>query len=147
MVDALILVLVIKRSINPDDTAVVNMGSAIWKPFVESELNSQVGANELVYVYVLAFNWHDYNALGYIKSVLPFIYDALSTESLSYLAWKKIEKFTGSVPFWRSWDNCRKVLIGVKDYCKRMNLRDDEMVNFTTNKKLNEELLDLWKRG
>lgn len=139
--------LVIKRSINPDDTAVVNMGSAIWKPFVESELNSQVGANELVYVYVLAFNWHDYNALGYIKSVLPFIYDALSTESLSYLAWKKIEKFTGSVPFWRSWDNCRKVLIGVKDYCKRMNLRDDEMVNFTTNKKLNEELLDLWKRG
>ena len=139
--------LAIKCGINPDDSVVNNLGSAAWIPFVESEIKSQVDANELVYIYVLAFNWRDYNSLGYIKSVLPYIYEALSTESLSYTAWKKIEKFTGSVPFWRSWDNCRKVLIGVKDYCKSMNLRDDEMVNFTTNKKLNEELLDLWKRG
>jgi hypothetical protein len=31
----------------------------------------------LVYIYVPAFNWPDYQALGYIKKVLPYIYDAL----------------------------------------------------------------------
>ena len=54
---------------------------------------------------------------------------------------------TGNVPFWRSWDNCRKVLIGVKEYCKTMNLSTKDMENFTSNQKLNEELMDLWKKG
>lgn len=137
----------IKQNIKPDDSIVVRMGSIAWQSFVRCELNSQNNANELVYIYVLAFNWQDYNALYYIKGVLPYIYEALSTESLSYSAWKRIERFTGNVPFWRSWDNCRKVLIGVKDYCKAMSLSIEEIENFTTNQKLNRELIELWKKG
>lgn len=137
----------VKRSITPDETTVVSMGSVPWKVFVNDELESHKDANELVYSYVLAFNWCDYNALGYIKSILPYIYDALSVEKLSYSSWKRIEPFTGNVPFWRSWDNCRKVLIGVKEYCKTMNLSTKDMENFTSNQKLNEELMDLWKKG
>lgn len=137
----------VKRSITPDETTVVSMGSVPWKVFVNDELESYKDANELVYSYVLAFNWRDYNALGYIKSILPYIYDALSVEKLSYSSWKRIEPFTGNVPFWRSWDNCRKVLIGVKEYCKTMNLSTKDMENFTSNQKLNEELMDLWKKG
>ncbi len=137
----------VKRSISPDEVIVVKMGSAKWKTFVNEELVSHKDANELVYSYVLAFNWRDYNSLGYIKSILPYIYEALSVEKLSYSSWKRIEPFTGSVPFWRSWDNCRKVLIGVKDYCKVMNLNTKDIENFTTNPKLNEELMELWKKG
>ena len=137
----------IKKHIAPDDTSVVSMGSAAWKPFVEGEMSGKCDANELVYVYVLAFNWRDYNALEYLKKVLPFIYDALSFETFSYSSWQKIERFTGSVPFWRSWDNCRKVLIGVKEYCKSMNLTEEEIKNFTTNQKLNGELTELWRKG
>lgn len=137
----------VKRSVTPDETTVVSMGSVPWKVFVNDELESHKDANELVYSYVLAFNWRDYNALGYIKSILPYIYDALSLEKLSYSSWKRIEPFTGSVPFWRSWDNCRKVLIGVKDYCKLMNLNTKDIENFTTNPKLNGELMELWKKG
>ena len=137
----------VKRSISPDDAAVVRMGSVVWRTFVHDELESQNDANELVYAYVLAFNWHDYNSLGYIKSILPYLYEALSVEKLSYSSWKRIEPFTGSVPFWRSWDNCRKVLIGVKDYCKVMNLNNKDIENFTTNAKLNRELLELWEKG
>mgnify|MGYP006916058748 CR=1 FL=1 len=137
----------IKRNIMPDESVVVSMGSKVWKGFVESELMVQKDANEMVYIYVLAFNWHDYNALSYLRRALPFIYEALSVENLNYSSWKKIERFTGSVPFWRSWDNCRKVLIGVKDYCKIMNLAGAEIDNFTTNQKLNGELAELWKKG
>lgn len=137
----------IKRSLIPNESAVVSMGSKIWKGFVDSELMVQKDANVLTYIYVLAFNWRDYNALGYMKKVLPYIYEALSIESLSYSAWKKIEPFAGSVPFWRSWDNCRKVLIGVKDYCKSLNLTGADVENFTTNQKLNGELMELWKKG
>ena len=136
----------VKRNICPDDAMVVSMGSAAWRAFVDGELRSQRDANELVYIYVLAFNWHDYYALGYIKQVLPYIYEALSVESLSYSSWKKIEKFTGVVPFWRSWDNCRKVLLGVKEYCKTMQLSTKDIENFTTNQKLNGELMDLWRK-
>ena len=46
-----------------------------------------------------------------------------------------------------SWDNCRKVLIGVKDDCKVMNLNTKDIENFTTNPKLNEELMELRKKG
>lgn len=137
----------VKRSISPDETTVVSIGSAPWKVFVKGELDTLNDANELVYDYVLAFNWHDYNSLGYIKGILPYIYEALSVEKMSYSSWKKIEPFTGSVPFWRSWDNCRKVLIGVKDYCKVMNLNTKDIENFTTNPKLNGELMELWKKG
>lgn len=136
----------IKKHIAPDDTSVLSMGSAAWKAFVEGELNGKCEANELVYVYVLAFNWRDFNALGYLKKVLPYIYEALSLETLSYSSWQRIEKFTGAVPFWRSWDNCRKVLIGVRDYCKDMNLQDADIEDFTTNKKLNSELMELWRK-
>lgn len=136
----------IKRCIMPDDSAVVSFGSRTWKGFVDSELNTQKDANELVYIYVLAFNWRDCFALSYLKRVLPYIYEALSVEGLSYLAWKRIENYTGSVPFWRSWDNCRKVLIGVKDYCKSMNLPELEIESFTTNQKLNRELMELWRK-
>jgi hypothetical protein len=136
----------IKKHIATDDKSVVSMGSAAWKAFVEGELSGKCEANELVYVYELAFNWRDFNALGYLKKVLPYIYEALSLETLSYPSWQRIEKFTGAVPFWRSWDNCRKVLIGVRDYCKEMNLQDADIENFTTNKKLNGELMELWRK-
>lgn len=136
----------IKRYIMPDDSSVVSNGSRTWKGFVDSELNAQKDANELVYIYVLAFNWRDDFSLNYLKRVLPYIYEALSVERLSYLAWKRIEIFTGSVPIWRSWDNCRKVLIGVKDYCKSMNLKESEVENFTVNQKLNKELMELWRK-
>lgn len=137
----------VKRSISPNEATVVKMGSATWKTFVNDELESYKDADDLVYSYVLAFNWRDYNALGYIKSILPYIYEALSVEKLSYSSWKRIEPFTGSVPFWRSWDNCRKVLVGVKDYCKVMNLNTKDIEIFTTNPKLNGELMELWKKG
>lgn len=136
----------IKRNISPDEAVVVSMGSKVWKGFVDSELQVQKDANELVYIYVLAFNWKDYVALSYMRRVLPYIYEALSIENLSYSAWKKIERFTGSVPFWRSWDNCRKVLIGVKDYCKALNVQETEIAQFTTNQKLNGELQELWRK-
>ena len=136
----------IKKYISPDDTMVVDMGSNAWKVFVDAELQNESNANELVYVYVLAFNWRDYNALEYLKRVLPFIYDALSLETFSYSSWDRIERFTGSVPFWRSWDNCRKLLLGVRDYCKSMNLQDSDILKFTTNHKLNNELMELWKK-
>lgn len=137
----------VKRNITPDETTVVSMGSAPWKVFVKGEIETHNDANELVYDYVLAFNWHDYNALAYIKGVLPYIYEALSLEKLNYASWKRIELFTGTVPFWRSWDNCRKVLIGVKDYCKAMHLSTNDIENFTTNQKLNDELMELWEKG
>lgn len=136
----------IKKHIEPDDSVVVSMGSIAWKAFVEGELSGKCEANELVYVYVLAFNWRDFNALGYLKKVLPYVYEALSLETFSFYSWQRIEKFTGSVPFWRSWDNCRKVLIGVRDYCRDMNLQDADIENFTTNKKLNGELMELWRK-
>ena len=136
----------IKRNISPDEAVVVSMGSKAWKGFVDSELQVQKDANELVYIYVLAFNWKDYVALSYMRRVLPYIYEALSIENLSHSAWKKIERFTGSVPFWRSWDNCRKVLIGVKDYCKALNVQETEIAQFTTNQKLNGELQELWRK-
>ena len=136
----------IKRNISPDEAVVASMGSKVWKGFVDSELQVQRDANELVYIYVLAFNLRDYDALSYMRRVLPYIYEALSVENLSYAAWKKIERFTGSVPFWRSWDNCRKVLIGVKDYCKSMDVQEAEIAQFTTNRKLNGELLELWRK-
>lgn len=136
----------IKKHIEPDEQAVVRMGSAAWKAFVEGEMSGKVDANELVYVYVLAFNWRDFNALSYLKKVLPYIYESLSLETFSYSSWQRIERFTGSVPFWKSWDNCRKVLIGVRDYCKSMNLQDGDIENFTTNKKLNGELMELWRK-
>ena len=137
----------IKQDIMPDESVVVSMGSRAWKGFVDSELVVQNDANELVYIYVLAFNWRDNDALTYLTMVLPYIYDALSMENLNYSAWKKIERFTGSVPFWRSWDNCRKVLIGVKDYCKDMNLSKSDVEFLTIHQKLNGELLELWNRG
>lgn len=137
----------VKQNIRPDDSVVVRFGSSAWKAFVAGELNEEIDANVLVYVYVLAFNWHDFVALGYIRQVLPHIYEALSLETLNNSSWQQIEKFTGEVPFWRSWDNCRKVLIGVKDYCKKLNLNDNEVANFTTNAKLNQELMALWRKG
>lgn len=83
----------------PDEVIVVKMGSVKWKTYVNEELVCHKDANELVYSYVLAFDWRDFNSLGYTKSILPYIYDALSVEKLSYSSWKKIEPFTGSVPF------------------------------------------------
>lgn len=136
----------IKDNIQPEMSIVKKMGSGVWMSFVREELDCQKDANDLVYIYVLAFNWYDYDALSYIKGVLPFIYDALSTETLSYSSWVKIQKFTGEVPFWRFWDNCQKVLIGVKDYCKAMHLNTREIENFTINPKLNKELLELWNK-
>lgn len=137
----------IKQHIMPDNPIVISMGSPAWKGFVDGEINDCHDANELVYVYVLAFNWRDLFALGYLRSILPKIYEALSHESFSYASWKQIEKFTGSVPFWRSWDNCRKVLLGVIDYCKAMKLSTKEIENFTSNQKLNDELMELWSEG
>ena len=137
----------IKQNIMSDESVVVSMGSKVWKGFVDSELTKQKDANELVYIYVMSFNWRDYIALGYLRRVLPYVYEALSLENLSYSAWQEIERFTGKVPFWRSWDNCRKVLIGVRDYCKTMNLQESEIAKFTTNQKLNGELMELWRKG
>lgn len=137
----------IKENIRPDDTTVVAMGSDVWKVFVKEELNDEKNANKLIYIYILAFNWRDYTALSYIKGVLPYIYEALSLETLSHISWMKIQKFTGEVPVWRFWDNCRKVLIGVKNYCKEMNLSSQEIENFTIHHKLNEELMELWRKG
>ena len=137
----------VRLYIRPDDSVVVGFGSNAWKAFVAGEIKDETDANVLVYVYVLAFNWYDFVALDYIRQVLPYIYEALSLETLNYSSWQQIEKFTGEVPFWRSWDNCRKVLIGVKDYCRKLDLSEKEVVNFTTNVKLNQELLTLWKKG
>lgn len=56
----------------------------------------------------MTFYLCDHNALRYIKSVLPYIYEALSTESLSYSSWKKLERFTDSAPLGRSWEQCSR---------------------------------------
>ena len=138
---------IVREHIQPDEDVVVKMGSAAWKSFVYSEMEFLRDANKMDYIYVLAFNWKDYNALSYIKAVLPYIYEALATETLDYFSWKKIERFTGEVPVWRFWDNCRKLLIGVKDYCKAMGLQVRDIEHFTNNEKLNRELLELCKKG
>ena len=135
----------IKQFVSLDSEIVIQNGSRCWKAYVDSELNDVKDANMLTFVYQLSFGWRDANSLDYLRRTLPVIYEAIATEQFSRSSWYKIERYTGKVSFWRDWDYCRKLLVGVRDYCKQMNLSLSEVRNFTWHQKLNNELLELYK--
>lgn len=134
----------IKSTLRPNEDLVIRCGSAIWMGFVRSELSCQRDANNLVFVYELAFSWKDRDSLQYLKAVLPHIYNALLNDELSTSSWQIIEKYTGEAPFWLGWDKCKRVLLGVRDHCINMNLKTSEITHFTSDEKLNKVLHDLW---
>lgn len=136
----------IKSTIRPNEDLVIQSSSTIWKAFVCSELSCQRDANNLIFVYELAFSWNDWDSLQYLKAVLPHIYNALLNDKLSSYSWQIIEKYTGEVPFWISWDKCRRLLLGVRNHCINMNLKISEVSHFTSDEKLNKVLLDLWDK-
>lgn len=136
----------IKSTLRPNEDLVFRCGSTIWKGFVCSELSCQRDANDLLFVYELAFSWKDRVSLQYLKAVLPYIYNALLNDELSTYSWQIIEKYTGETPFWISWDKCRRLLLGVRDHCISMNLKTSEITHFTSDEKINKVLLDLWDK-
>ena len=95
-----------------------------------------------LFLFELAFQWQDNNALLYLEHSFYHIHEALRYSSAK--VWDAVYIHAESLPFWQEWDKCKKLRKGVVKYLKRSGYNRSILTNFTPDEDLNQQLLKIW---
>lgn len=129
------------KNIIPASQIVRQYGSGLWQCLVVKD-NNHKSIDYYLFLFELAFQWQDNNALLYLECSFYHIHEALRHSSAK--VWDTVYTYTESLPFWQEWDKCKKLRKGVVKYLKRSGYNRSILIDFTPDKDLNQQLLKIW---
>jgi hypothetical protein len=129
------------NNIIPASQIVRQYGSGLWQCLVVKD-NNHKSIDYYLFLFELAFQWQDNNALLYLECSFYHIHEALRHSSAK--VWDAVYTYTESLPFWQEWDKCKKLRKGVVKYLKRSGYNRSILIDFTPDKDLNQQLLKIW---
>lgn len=134
------------HQINPTDTYIKETQSYSWRALLEAD-NGEKSIDFYLYLYLLAHNWRDKQSVEMLKHSFYHIYQELSKSKLSGKDWDRICMVTPNRYFIEKWDKCKILSRGVVDYLRDCDVDMDEVRVFSSNKKVNEQLVHYWKKN
>lgn len=130
--------------VNEDASVVVSSGSEVWKPFLS--LNNQCLRTEVyAYLFALSFNWPaEPTAIELMRMSFEPLHRLESSGGLTYSNWSRIAPYMASVKTWEEWDKCKKMRKTVVKRLKCAGFNKNTLINFTSDRDLNEQLIRMW---
>lgn len=130
--------------VNENASIVVSSGSKVWKPFLS--LNNQCLRTEVyAYLFALSFNWPtDPTAIELMRMSFEPLHRLESSGGLTYSNWSRIAPYMASVNVWEEWDKCKKIRKTVVKRLKCAGVDKNALTNFTSDRTLNEQLIQMW---
>lgn len=136
----------IMANINPTSNEVKKIGFDNWNAFFNSVKDSS-DINCSLYLFRLSLNWKSAKALSVLKTSFYTIYLAMGKDKLSYKDFYLLNPYMVELPFWQSWDNCKKLRKGLVKQMKRLGYSHKDLIDFTPSKDLNSTLLKIWEKN
>ena len=128
-------------NIIPASQIVRQYSSDLWQCLVVKDTKHKT-IYYYLFLFELAFQWQDNNALLYLEHSFYHIHEALRYSSAK--VWDAVYIHAESLPFWQEWDKCKKLRKGVVKYLKRSGYNRSILTNFTPDEDLNQQLLKIW---
>lgn len=134
--------------INPASNTIRNRDSITWKSFADYSSNHQASAVYYSFLYILSFNWEkDKNAIEYLRKSFYPLYKSTAENKLDDKIWYSIMPYTDEVPFWLTWDKCKKMRKKVGRRLAIAGMTKEYVSNFTSDQELNDKLVHIWERN
>lgn len=134
------------HQIDPTAIYVKESQSCSWRALLEAD-NGAKSIDFYMYLYILAHNWKDAQSVEMLKHSFYHIYQELSKSKLSIKNWDRISCVTPNRYFIAKWDKCKILSRGLVDYLKDCDVDIEEIRVFSPNKKVNEYLVQHWKKN
>lgn len=134
------------HKIDPTAIYVKESQSCSWRALLEAD-NGEKCIDFYLYLYLLAHNWKDRQAVEMLKHSFYPIYQDLSKSKLSSKDWDRISRVTPNRYFIAKWDKCKILSRGLVDYLKNCDVDIDEIRVFSPNKKVNNHLVHYWNKN
>lgn len=133
------------KIVPPTSKTVKDCGVKPWIAF------SHVDAEPTDYIFhtflfCLSLNWKSAISLEILKKSFFCIYIAMSKDELPLKEINKLLPYMEELPFWQSWDNCKKLRKGIVKAMKRLGYTRNDIENFTPSNDLNSALLKIWDK-
>ena len=77
---------------------------------------------------------------------LFYIYIGMSKDELPIREFNNLRPYMEELPFWQSWDNCKKLRKGIVKAMKRLGYNRNDIDDFTPSADLNSTLLKIWDK-
>ena len=131
--------------IPPTSKTVIDCGVKPWVAFshVDVEPTDYVFHT---FLFCLSLNWKSAISLDILKKSFSCIYIAMSKDELPLKEFNKLRPYMEELPFWQSWDNCKKLRKGIVKAMKRLGYNRNDIENFTPSNDLNSALLKIWDK-
>lgn len=130
---------IIEKSLNPKDNLVRESGSQPWKAFYNAD-NGNMAPNYYVYMFVLAHNWIDELSISMLKRSFYQLHQLMGKNELDYSFMASVIAYMDDLPFWQSWDNCKKLRKGLARYLHKAKVPKPVIKDFTPSMELNKQL-------
>lgn len=135
----------IMEVISPVSKEVKELGVEPWIPLSNADMqDSKLGYN--LYLLRLSLNWKSPIALDILKSSFYTIYIAMSKDKLSFSEFNILNPYMDDVPFWQSWDNCKKFRKGIVRTLKNIGYSRNDLIDLTPSPELNSTLIKIWDK-
>lgn len=135
----------IMKVISPISKEVKELGIEPWLPLSKVDMqDSRLDYN--LYLLRLSLNWKSPIALEMLKSSFYTIYIAMSKDKLSFNEFNILNPYMDEVPFWQSWDNCKKFRKGIVRTLKNIGYGKNDLIGLTPSPELNSTLIKIWDK-
>ncbi len=134
----------IASSLNPHSKNVKKFGTKVWLRVLKSvndngEYESRRALAEFLFPFSLDNPGPDSDRL--IAFSFGLIYEALSRSELRYDSWKLLDPKLPQLPWYRSWDKCERLRLGLIDSYIRHNWRTSQFLKCATKEHLFKQLI------
>ena len=121
------VVAAISSKLNPYSKEVQDYGIGVWLKTVEAldrPLNPETHRTIAEFLLPLSLLTSDPKAEKLAKFSFNIIYDALAKSDLSYNAWLRLEPLLPKLPWYNSWDKCKRLQKGIKKKGFKFDTKD-----------------------
>ena len=135
----------IMKIIPPTSKDVKDLGIEPWIVFS----NIDVQSTDYVFhafLFCLSLNWKSAISLKILKRSFFYIYIGMSKDELPIREFNNLRPYMEELPFWQSWDNCKKLRKGIVKAMKRLGYNRNDIDDFTPSADLNSTLLKIWDK-
>lgn len=134
----------IVNCVDEKSPVVVSLGATAWKPFLGLQYHS-LRIEVYSFLFAVSFNWQsDKTALELMRMAVEPLYKLELVGKLSYSNWSRISSYMEPVKIWEEWDKCKIIRKTVVKRLKRAGADKNVLTNFTSDRKLNEQLMKMW---
>ena len=132
------------KNFSPSDSFFRVTSPSLWRKVI---YNIPMSLDYYIFLFVLSYNWYkEIDAISFLKKSFMPIYNAVINSQISTGQWRKIEYLMEPLKVWQDWDKGKKMRKTVGKRLKEAGLPKTFVASFTSDDKLNHEILKYWKK-